>query len=143
MRVLRSKSGSPLAAIRAYADAVAGLSQSPDLLAHDFTWLQLDRSDPDGHRATLKHAQVVRRALCEFVKEAIELGELRADVYPEHLARSLQAMVGGALMLWAVDRDGSALTWVRSCMAVLLDPLIDGLDAPRRAVRRALARLRR
>ncbi|HKI41376.1 MAG TPA: helix-turn-helix domain-containing protein, partial [Mycobacterium sp.] len=47
---LRADYSSPLAALRAYADCIAQMGDSPGALAHHLAYLQLDLTDPDLHR---------------------------------------------------------------------------------------------
>src|SRR5690242_7860219 len=44
---LRARHRSPLAALRAYAECMAGLAESPAALARSLAYLQIDLTDPD------------------------------------------------------------------------------------------------
>src|SRR3712207_4103936 len=110
---LRGAHSSPLAALRAYADCSAAMGESPATLAHHLAYLQLDLTDPDFHRSTMAQARATRAALREIIAEAIDAGELTADVDPDALARTVEVTVGGSLIAWAFYREGRAVDWVR------------------------------
>ena len=119
---LRAANPSPLAALRAYADCMAAMGESPAALAHHLAYLQLDLTDPDFHRHTMAQARATRAALREFVADAIATGELKPDVDPDALARTIEVTVGGSLMAWAFYREGTAAEWVRVDLEAVLRP---------------------
>jgi AcrR family transcriptional regulator len=53
---LREKHRSPLAALHAYADCLAGLASSPAALSRNLAYLQIDLTDPDLRRHLLTQA---------------------------------------------------------------------------------------
>jgi AcrR family transcriptional regulator len=119
---LRAAHASPLAALRAYADCMAVMGESPAALAHHLAYLQLDLTDPDFHRHTMAQARATRTALRELVADAIAAGELTPDVDPDALARTIEVTVGGSLMAWAFYREGAAAEWVREDLEAVLKP---------------------
>jgi AcrR family transcriptional regulator len=121
---LRAAHASPLAALRAYADCMAAMGESPSALAHHLAYLQLDLTDPDFHRHTMTQAHATRAALREFVVAAVSAGELASDVDPESLARTVEVTVGGSLMAWAFYREGKAADWVREDLDAVLKPWV-------------------
>jgi len=116
---LRASNPSPLAALRAYADCIARMGESPGALAHHLSYLQLDLTDPDLHRHTRAQAYTTRNALRALLEAAVAEGELAAPDC-DALARAVEVTLGGSLMAWAFYRDGSAADWVRHDLDALL-----------------------
>jgi len=121
---LRSAHASPLEALRAYADCMAAMGESPAALAHHLAYLQLDLTDPDFHRHTMTQARATRAALRELVAAAIDAGELTSDANPDTLARTVEVTVGGSLMAWAFYREGAAADWVGEDLEAILRPYL-------------------
>jgi AcrR family transcriptional regulator len=119
---LRAAHMSPLAALRAYADCMAAMGESPSALAHHLAYLQMDLTDPDFHRHTMTQAHATRAALRELVAAAIDAGELASNADPDALARTVEVTVGGSLMAWAFYREGKAADWVRADLDAVLGP---------------------
>jgi AcrR family transcriptional regulator len=119
---LRAVHMSPLAALRAYADCMAAMGESPSALAHHLAYLQMDLTDPDFHRHTMTQAHATRAALRELVAAAIDAGELASNADPDALARTVEVTVGGSLMAWAFYREGKAADWVRADLDAVLGP---------------------
>jgi AcrR family transcriptional regulator len=104
---LRWYTPSALGALRAYADCMSAMGESPSALAHHLAYLQLDLTDPDFHRHTMAQARAIRAALRDLVAKAVAARELIPDVDPDSLARTVEVTVGGSLMTWAFYRDGT------------------------------------
>lgn len=121
---LRAAQTSPLAALRAYADCMAAMGESPSALAHHLAYLQMDLTDPEFHRHTMKQARATRAALRGIIAEAITAGELASTVGPDTLARTVEVTVGGSLMAWAFYREGTAVDWVREDLDAVLRPYV-------------------
>jgi AcrR family transcriptional regulator len=138
---LRRAHPSPLAAIRAYADAFSALAASPAAIARNLAWLLNDLTDPDFYRLTLAQAQATHAALSGLVKGAVAAGELTRDADPRILARAIEAIVGGSLVCWALHQDGEARRWLRRDLDALLSPYV--APALRTVKTRAPARRKR
>jgi AcrR family transcriptional regulator len=119
---LRAAHASPLAALRAYADCMAAMGESPAALAHHLAYLQLDLTDPDFHRHTMAQARATRAGLRDLVTAAVAAGELTPEVDAAALARTIEVTVGGSLMAWAFYREGAAAEWVRRDLDAVLRP---------------------
>lgn len=52
-----------MATVRAYSDAMANLASSPAALALNFSYLQVDLTDPDLRRHLAKQAMATRKEL--------------------------------------------------------------------------------
>lgn len=141
IRGLRAASVSPLAAIRAYADCMAGLASSPDAVARNLAYLQNDLADPDFRRNLLAQSRATREGLTDLVAAAVAAGELSPETDAPRLARSVETMIGGSLFTWATYREGSALEWLRADLEAVLAPHLARREPEgRRSVVRDLSR---
>lgn len=123
---LRARHRSPLAAVRAWADGMAGMGESPDTLARSLSYLLVDLTDPEFYRHTLAGSRATRAELRKLLGEAVRAGELRAPggraAAAAALARALDVTVSGSLMTWAIHREGSARAAVRRDVEFVLAP---------------------
>lgn len=124
IRRLREANNSPLAAIRAYADCMAGLASSPAAVARNLAYLQNDLADPDFRKHLLAQSRATREGLADLIAAAITEGELAPDTEAPRLARTLETMVGGSLFTWATYREGPAEQWLREDMEAVLAPYL-------------------
>src|SRR5580658_11268747 len=115
---------SPLAALRAYADCMAGMAASPAALARSLAYLQIDMTDPDFRRLLVKQARATRAALRRLVQAARDAGELTRGVNAAQLARTIETVLSGSLITWAFYREGSAADWIRADLEAVLTPYI-------------------
>jgi AcrR family transcriptional regulator len=122
IRGLAEKHASPLAAVRDYAACMAHLAASPDALARNLAYLQIDLVDPDFRKHLLAQARATRDAIRELLDAAVRKGELADDTDTRLLARTVETVLSGALMTWAVYREGSASRWLRECVDTALAP---------------------
>jgi AcrR family transcriptional regulator len=127
---LRSRAATPLAAVYAYADFFAELGRTPGGLAHHLAYLQLDLSEPLMHRALQRQARESRESLRVLLEEAVAAGELRSPgLDPAELARLVEVVVTGSLLVWGIHQDGEAGTALRRDVTAVLRPwLVKGLD---------------
>jgi len=122
MRALRARHSSPLAALRAYAECMADLAQSPAAFVRNLAYLQIDLADDEFHECLVKQARATRTALRRWVAEAVAAGELDAE--PSALARMIETVVSGSLMTWATYRRGEAARWIRADLDAVLAPYV-------------------
>jgi AcrR family transcriptional regulator len=115
---------SPLAALRAYAECVAGMAASPAAFVRGLAYLQADLSDAEFRRLLAKHSKATRMGLRRLLEAAVQAGELREDVASARLARTVEALLSGSVLTWAVYQDGSATDWVRADLESLLAPYV-------------------
>lgn len=115
---------SPLAALRDYAECMAGMASSPAALARNFAYLQIDLTDPDFRVHLAKGARATRDWFGRQLRSAVDAGELDGGVDPARLARTIEAVVGGSLLSWAFYQDGSAAHWVRADLDAVLAPYL-------------------
>ena len=122
IRALREKHTSPLAAVRDYAECMAGLAATPEALARNLAYLTVDISDPTLRKHLLVQSRATRAGLLELLQEAIQSGELRRDTKAKPLAMTLETVIGGALFSWAVYREGTAARYMREHVDAVLGP---------------------
>jgi AcrR family transcriptional regulator len=130
LAALAKRHASPLAALRAYADCMAGMAASPAALARNLAYLQIDMTDADFRRHLLRQAQATRAGLRRVVCAALEAGELAAQVKPAQLARTIETVLSGSLITWGFYRDGTAARWMRADLDAVLAPWLRKRSRP-------------
>jgi hypothetical protein len=100
---------------------MAGMAPTPEALANHLAYLHIDLTDPDFHQLALAQARAARGELRAMLDAAVEAGEL-APCDTQRLARAVQVMLGGGLLTWAIDREGTATDWLREDLETLLGP---------------------
>lgn len=118
---VRGASSSALtAAIKAASD-LAEHVRTPEELANNLAFFQIDLSDPEFHRLALEHSRRVRAGYQSLLDDAIAEGDL-VECDTAALASALQAVAAGSLLNWAIHRDGPVATWVRADIETLVAP---------------------
>ena len=142
---LRAAHGAPLATLRAYAACMADLAPTPDALLRNLAYLQGDLADDDLRRHLVENARATRREIETLLAEATAAGELRRDVDVGSLARMVETVIGGALMSWAVYREGRAVDWIGRDLEAVLTPWFGRSHgkSPPESSRQRVARKRR
>jgi AcrR family transcriptional regulator len=123
-KALRQGRSSPLEALRAYAQCVAQMGQSPGTLAHHLAYLQLDLTDADLYRHVRAGASATRAELRKLIDLAIVAGELVESVDAPALARALEVAVSGSLLTSAFYQDGPATKSVLADVQAVLTPYL-------------------
>jgi AcrR family transcriptional regulator len=127
---------SPLKAlIELYADGTA-FAPTPEAMANGLAYLQIDLIDPDFHAITLAQFRAIREQTRNLLDQAVAARELRKCDTAE-LARLIQHLNGGAMLAWAVYREGSVASWVRAELVALLRPYLR-VSGARQRKRRAI-----
>src|SRR5262245_16152239 len=122
--VPRSRSASPLAALRAVTDVHAQLAGSGRAALRNLAYLQNDLADPALRRHLLRSTRAAR-ARCEtLVADAVAAGELRADADVRALARLIEVTLGGSLLSWMLYREGSIARWLTKDLDAALRPYL-------------------
>jgi len=103
----RQQHGSALAALTALATGRLAPMVTPERFANHLALLCLDLTDPELYGPALAVHQAHGRAITALVEEAIAAGELRAGTPAAPLTRSIQAMIAGAGLTWALEREGT------------------------------------
>ncbi len=125
-------------ALDALVDVATGFARavpSPAVLANHLAFLQLDLSDPEFHALALAQAERADAGYRALLAEAWGRGELApapGGGPPDlgRIARAVQATAGGALLAWAVLRDGRAADAVARELDTLLAPYRRGAAGP-------------
>jgi AcrR family transcriptional regulator len=122
-RDMRAVSRSALDAVVSAASDMATQMRTPEELANNLAFFQIDLSDPEFRRLALEHSRRVRAGYSALLAEAMEAGEL-TSCDTEALARALQGIAAGSLLNWAIHRDGPLVEWVRADIGTLLKPYV-------------------
>jgi AcrR family transcriptional regulator len=118
---LRARHRSPLAALIGMAECMTLMGTTPEAVANNLAFFQIDLTDPDFHRHALAASKGTHAGLRALVRDAIRAGELRrCDA--GRLASALQAAMNGSLLRWAVHREGGLVAWIRRDLRTVLEP---------------------
>ena len=138
-KAIRAQHPSPLAAVYEIARCMAAMADTPETLANSLAFLQMDLVDPDFHQHALAHSRGMQAGLKALLDEAVDEGELaRTDT--ARLARAVQAMIGGSLLQWAIDREGKVADRLIEDLDAVLNSRYSASRPRRRAPRRKLRR---
>ena len=112
---------SPLAAVYAVAECIAAMADTPETLSNSLAFLQMDLVDPEFHEHALAHSRGMQAGIKALLDEAVTEGELpRGDT--RRLTRAVQAIIGGSMLQWAIDREGKIVDRLREDLDALLKP---------------------
>jgi AcrR family transcriptional regulator len=121
-QTVRAAHRSPLAAVLAAGTEMTRYISSPEEMANHLAFLQTDLSDPDFYAVTLENSRLIIDGYHRLLDEAVAAREL-VPCDTARLARAVDALAGGSLIGWAVQRQGTAAAWVRDDLNTLLEPL--------------------
>lgn len=93
---------------------------TPEGVGHSVALLQLDLVEPDFHEATLRGARRLRAALKRHLEAARDAGELDDSTDVAALAKLLETTYHGAMIGWALHREGSLAEWMRDQLQAVL-----------------------
>ncbi len=117
----RRETSSPLEALMRGLEDMANMAPTPEELSNHLAFLQIDLTDPDFHALALANALTNRKGIIELLDEAIAAEELRGcDTHRRSVA--VDAIAGGALINWAIHREGTARETIRDALETLLGP---------------------
>jgi AcrR family transcriptional regulator len=139
IRGLAAQHASPLAAVRAYADCMAQMAQSPAALARSLGYLQIDLADPEFRAHLAVQGKATRAGLVELITAAIAKKELRRGTDAAALARAVEVAISGSMLTWAFYQEGTAASSMRQDVDAVLQPYL----AARQRVRSRAATVRR
>jgi AcrR family transcriptional regulator len=111
----------PLDALLAAMSRMARVVATPEEMANNLAFLEMDLNDPEFHRLALGHASAVRGAIQALLAEAVAAGQLR-PCDPAVLAHAVQVTYNGSLLTWAIYRQGRVADQVHHDVALLLEP---------------------
>jgi AcrR family transcriptional regulator len=107
----RARHTSPLAALRAGLISMAGGIDTAEELANHLAYLQLEIADPDFHRHVLGHANATLSQIRSLLADAVANDEL-APCDLTRFATAIYVSYNGALVSWAILRDGTQSRWL-------------------------------
>lgn len=114
----RARHPSPLKALRAGLIGMVDGIDTPEELANHLAFLQLELVDLDFHQHVLAHGKAMLGQIHSVLADAVDCGELDPCDLPQ-LARAVYCVYNGALITWAVFREGTLARW----LGRELDPL--------------------
>lgn len=117
----RQAQASPLEALLHALAAAGAMLQTPEEVSNHLAFLQMDLGDPEFHAFALEHAVAMREEIAALLHEAIAAGEL-SGCDAENLARTVQTAYNGALVTWAIFREGPLEVWIRGEVDEVLAP---------------------
>ena len=136
---IRAASKSALGAVVGIGECMAGMAQTPEALSNSLAFLQMDLVDPEFHALALAQSRATQAEIVKLLDEALAARELeRCDT--RKLARTIQSLIGGSLVQWAIDRDTTALERIREDLDTLLRPRRRAPRKQRPRPRRKIAR---
>lgn len=122
-KAARERQDSPLEALLAVlTECSSTFAVSPEVLANHLAFLQMDLTDPDFYALTLRHSRDTHDGIRSLLDDAVAAKELVAGD-TERLARAVHDVYTGAVLNWAIFRDGSVEDRVLQGLATLLGPL--------------------
>lgn len=113
---------SPLETLHAILGDLSAGMRTREEIANHLGVLQLDLTDPEFHAHAAAHAHRMDELLAGLLAEAVAAGELRPGTEVARLARSVQVVHNGTLVVWAVTGGESLDTRVREELDDLLTP---------------------
>lgn len=131
---LRARYPSPADALLGLAECVTLMGTTPESIANNLAFFQIDLTDADFHRHALAASRGMRNGIRALVRDAIAAGEL-APCDASRLATALHAAMYGSLLNWAVHREGSLVGAVRRDLETILSPYRTGKPGSRKGRR--------
>lgn len=135
---IRNAHPDPLDALREVVRCYGHMASTPEAVSKGLAFLQVDLSDPEFHRFAHGQARSALLALKKVLEDGVKAGELaRCDT--DRLAFALHSVIGGAMVAWAVLREGTAEEAILVAVETVLEPRLK----PRRTARLNKRRPRR
>ncbi len=122
----RREHGSALSALTALAAGRLGAMTTPERFANHLAFLCLDLTDPELYGPALAVHQAHGRAIAALLDEAVATGELRPGTPSGPLTAAIQAIIAGAGLTWALEREGTLPDRVSAGIAAVLAAHLPG-----------------
>ncbi len=122
----RATAASPLARVVDGLVLAVDPDATPERMANSVAMLQLDLAEPDFHAETLRGARAIRTRIARDLQAALAAGELQPGTDVTALAKLVETTYHGAMIGWAIHREGALADWMRE--------QVDSLLAPHRAM---------
>jgi AcrR family transcriptional regulator len=113
----------------ALMETLAGMTHhvdTPEALSHHLAFALMDLHDPDFHRAAFDHARAMLDEIGGALYAMVAAGEL-SPCDTGSVARTVQTAYNGALVTWAVYRQGTLAEWLRGEIEAVLEPWLPPL----------------
>ena len=120
LQAARASVPSPLSALIEGLASVAHDVQTPEQMANSISLLLIDLTDPDFYQHTQAFTATMLREIQTLLDAAVDARELPPGD-TARLARAVQTTFNGALILWAIDRQGTLVDRVRDDLQYLFD----------------------
>ena len=117
----RSSAPSHLEALVAALCGAAAAVRTPETMANGLAFLRLDLADDAFRAEALAGAQAMQDGIEGLLRDALDAGEL-ADADPTALAVTVVTTYNGALITWAIHREGAIEDWLRARLAAVIAP---------------------
>ena len=118
---LRARHRRPVDALLGLADCMTVIGTTPEAIANNLTFFQVDVTDDEFHRHALAASRGMRNGIKALIRDAIAAGEL-TRTHAGRLASAIHATMNGSLLNWAVSRQGSLVAFVRRDLETVLAP---------------------
>ncbi|MFI7702431.1 TetR/AcrR family transcriptional regulator [Nonomuraea sp. NPDC049480] len=119
---VRQSHDSALGALAALTVESAAAMATPESFANHLAFLCMDLGDSQLYERALAIHRTQKRAIEELLTEAAGAGELRAGTDAAALAGTVQAIIAGAGLTWALEREGTLEQRLRRELDVVLSP---------------------
>jgi AcrR family transcriptional regulator len=121
LRAGRTAVSSPLDTLIEVLAGIARDVETPEQMANNLSMLLIDLTDADFYVHARAFTQTMLVEIQALLAAAVEAGEL-IPCDTARLARAVQTTFNGALILWAIDRDGGLVERIRNELTFLLAP---------------------
>lgn len=112
----------PLTALRLTLASLPGPITTPEGLANNLAFLQMDLTDPELRTHAVTQSRAIRSEIAALVAEAVDVGQIAPATSPEALAADLYATYSGAMVTWAIDGSGELTDWLSEHLDRTLAP---------------------
>ena len=123
----REARSNPLDALLLALKTMALHVDTPEELSNNLAFLQMDLDDPEFHKHALAHARTVRREIASLLDEAID-EKILLPCDTRRLARAVHAAYNGALVTWAIEREGT----LGNYLGKIVETILGGVRKKRR-----------
>lgn len=121
LKQVRGAHRSPIKALLASVDMMAGLAENVDVLANNLGFLQMDLADAEFRKYTRVQQLGMLKGYERLLEEAIDVGELM-PCDTAGLARLVASVVHGSMVAWGFYQEGTVVDWMRRDVELLLEP---------------------
>jgi AcrR family transcriptional regulator len=125
---VRERYSAPLPALEALVVESMAPMTTPEVFANHLAFLCMDLTDPELHEHALVIHNAQRAAIRTLLDEAVARTELRAETDTAALAGTIQAIIAGVGLSWALDREGTLPQRLRREIRALLPPHVQSND---------------